>query len=41
MTYDILTGYNVWYWGDPFSNWTKLSLGSKKTTLNLTDLGES
>lgn len=39
MTYDILSGYNVWYWGDPFSNWTKLSVGNEKTTLNLTDLG--
>ncbi|XP_078354871.1 uncharacterized protein LOC144639420 isoform X2 [Oculina patagonica] len=38
MTYDILTGYNVWYWGDSFSNWTKLSLGSKITTLNFTNL---
>ncbi|KAJ7315640.1 hypothetical protein OS493_038530, partial [Desmophyllum pertusum] len=38
MTYDILTGYNVWYWGDSFSNWTKLSKGTEKTTLNLTEL---
>ena len=41
MTYDILTGYNVWYWGDSLSNRSKESLLANETTWNRTDLGES
>lgn len=39
MTYDMLTGYIVWYWGES-SNWSKLSVGSEITSLNLSNLGE-
>lgn len=39
MTYDILTGYYVWYWSQSLANWTKLSITNEKTTsVNLTDL---
>ena len=40
MTYDILTGYNVWWW-NKLLNWTKFISGTEKLTLNFTDLGNS
>lgn len=40
MTYDMLTGYSVWYWSESSSNWSKLSVGSEITSLNVTNLGE-
>ncbi|CAH3170094.1 unnamed protein product [Porites evermanni] len=37
MTYDILTGYNVWHWSEIF-NWSKISVESGVTFYNLSNL---
>ena len=39
MTYDILTGYNVWHWSEVF-NWSKISVESGVTFYNLSNLGK-
>ena len=39
MTYDILTGYKIWYWSE-FFNWSNVLVEREVTSHNLTDLGE-
>ena len=39
MTYDILTGYNVWHWRE-FFNWSKIPVESGVTFYNLSNLGK-
>ena len=39
MTYDILTGYNVWHWSEIF-NWSKISVESGVTFYNLSNLSK-
>lgn len=39
MTYDILTGYNVWHWSEIF-NWSKISVENGVTFYNLSNLGK-
>lgn len=37
MTYDILTGYKIWYWSE-FFNWSNVLVEREVTSHNLTDL---
>lgn len=38
MMYDILMGYNVWWW-NKLLNWIKFILGIEKLMLNFIDFG--